>query len=127
MQRAFTATAPDQLWVADFTYCATFAGWVYAAFVIDVFSRRVVGWQAAKNLRTDLALDALEMALWDRARAGRDITGLIHHSDNGVQYIAVALHRTPRRRRRCGLGRLDRRLLRQRPRRGVQLASSRPS
>ncbi|WP_343986467.1 IS3 family transposase [Terrabacter terrae] len=89
VQRAFTATAPDQLWVADITYCRTFAGWVYAAFVIDVFSRRVVGWQLAKNLRTDLALDALEMGLWDRARAGRDTTGLIHHSDKGVQYLAI--------------------------------------
>ena len=85
VQRAFTATAPDQLWVADITYCRTFAGWVYAAFVIDVFSRRVVGWQLAKNLRTDLALDALEMGLWTRAREGRDTTGLIHHSDKGMQ------------------------------------------
>ena len=89
VQRAFTATAPDQLWVADITYCRTFAGWVYAAFVIDVFSRRVIGWQLSKNLRTDLALDALEMGLWSRARAGRDTTGLIHHSDRGVQYVAV--------------------------------------
>ena len=89
VQRAFTATATDQLWVADITYCRTFAGWVYAAFVIDVFSRRVVGWQLSKNLRTDLALDALEMGLWDRARTGRDTTGLIHHSDKGVQYVAV--------------------------------------
>lgn len=62
---------------------------MYAAFVIDVFSRRVLGWQLSKNLRTDLALDALEMGLWDRARAGRDTTGLIHHSDKGVQYVAV--------------------------------------
>jgi putative transposase len=62
---------------------------VYAAFVIDAFSRRVVGWQLSKNLRTDVALDALEMGLWDRARAGRDTTGLIHHSDKGVQYVAV--------------------------------------
>ncbi|WP_156035520.1 IS3 family transposase [Terrabacter tumescens] len=89
VQRSFTATAPDQLWVADITYCRTFAGWVYAAFVIDVYSRRVVGWQLSKNLRTDLALDALEMGLWDRARGGRDTTGLIHHSDKGVQYVAV--------------------------------------
>jgi putative transposase len=83
--RAFTAAAPDQLWVADITYCRTFAGWVYAAFVMDVFSRRVVGWQLSKSLRTDLALDALEMGLWTRARHGRDTTGLIHHSDKGVQ------------------------------------------
>ena len=89
VQRAFTATAPNQVWVADITYCRTFAGWVYAAFLIDVFSRRVVGWQLSKSLRTDLALDALEMGLWTRARQGHDTTGLIHHSDKGVQYLAV--------------------------------------
>jgi putative transposase len=75
--------------VADITYCRTFAGWVYAAFVVDVFSRRVVGWQLAKNLRTDLALDALEMGLWTRRREGRRTSGLVHHSDKGVQYVAV--------------------------------------
>jgi putative transposase len=85
VQRAFTATAPDQLWVADITYCRTFAGWAYAAFVIDVFSRRVVGWQLSRNLRTGLALDALEMGLWTRERAGHNVTGLTHHSDKGVQ------------------------------------------
>jgi putative transposase len=89
VDRAFTATGPDQLWVADITYCRTFSGWVYAAFVIDVFSRRVVGWQLSKSLRTDLALDALEMGLWTRRRAGRDVDGLVHHSDKGVQYLAV--------------------------------------
>lgn len=89
VQRSFTATAPDQLWVADITYCRTFAGWVYAAFVVDVFSRRVVGWQLSRSLRTDLALDALEMGLWTRSRAGRDTSGLVHHSDRGVQYVAV--------------------------------------
>jgi putative transposase len=73
------------LWVADITYCRTFSGWVYAAFVIDVFSRRVVGWQVSTSLRTDLALDALEMGLWQQHRAGRDTAGLIHHSDKGVQ------------------------------------------
>src|SRR4051794_38573821 len=67
----------------------TFAGWVYAAFVIDVHSRRVVGWQLSRSLRTDLALDALEMGIWTRRRAGRDVAGLIHHSDKGVQYLAV--------------------------------------
>ena len=61
--RNFRAAAPDRVWVADITYCRTFAGWVYAAFVIDVYSRRVVGWQVSKSLRTDLALDALEMGL----------------------------------------------------------------
>jgi putative transposase len=89
VDRAFTATGPDQLWVADITYCRTFSGWVYAAFVIDVFSRRVVGWQLSKSLRTDLALDALEMGTWTRRRAGRDVGGLIHHSDKGSQYVAV--------------------------------------
>ncbi|MFW6639921.1 IS3 family transposase [Nocardiopsis algeriensis] len=89
VERSFTAMAPDQLWVADITYVRTFAGWVYAAFVIDVFSRRVVGWQVSKSLRTDLALDALEMGLWSREHAGRSVDGLIHHSDRGVQYVAV--------------------------------------
>jgi putative transposase len=89
VERSFTATAPDRLWVADITYCRTFAGWVYAAFVIDVFSRRVVGWQLSTSLRTDLALDALEMGLWTRERADRDTIGVIHHSDKGVQYVAV--------------------------------------
>jgi transposase InsO family protein len=85
VDRGFRAEAPDRLWVADITYCRTFAGWVYAAFVIDVFSRRVVGWQLSTSLRTDLALDALEMGLWTRQREDRDPQGLIHHSDKGVQ------------------------------------------
>ena len=85
VKRAFTATAPNQLWVADLTYIRAHAGWTYAAFVLDVFSRRIVGWQVSTSLRTDLALDALEMGLWERRRAGQDITGLIHHSDAGVQ------------------------------------------
>jgi putative transposase len=89
VDRDFTATAPNQLWVADITYCRTFVGWVYAAFVIDVFSRRVVGWQLSKSLRTDLALDALEMGIWTRDRAGQSVTGLTHHSDKGVQYVAI--------------------------------------
>ena len=89
VDRNFTATAPDQLWVADITYCRTFTGWVYAAFVTDVYSRRVVGWQLSKSLRTDLALDALEMGIWTRQREGLDVTGLTHHSDKGVQYVAV--------------------------------------
>ncbi len=89
VERDFTATRPNQLWVADITYCRTFAGWVYAAFVIDVFSRRVVGWQLSKSLRTDLALDALEMGIWTREYAGHDVSGLTHHSDKGVQYVAV--------------------------------------
>lgn len=89
VERRFTAPAPNCLWVADITYIRTFSGWVYAAFVTDVFSRRVVGWQLSTSLHTDLALDALEMGLWTRRRDGRDVSQLIHHSDRGVQYRAV--------------------------------------
>jgi putative transposase len=85
--RQFRAPGPNRLWVADLTYVKTHSGWVYVAFIVDVFSRFVVGWQASCSLRTDLALDALEMALW--ARRTRRLTGLIHHSDRGVQYLAV--------------------------------------
>ena len=89
VDRDFTADAPDRLWVADITYCRTFAGWVYAAFVLDVFSRRVVGWQLSTSLRTDLALDALSMGLWTRTHDGHDTSALVHHSDRGVQYLAI--------------------------------------
>ena len=85
VDRQFVAPAPNRLWVADITYVKTHSGWVYLAFVIDVFSRMVVGWQASKSLRSDLAIDALEMAIWNRQRAGHDLSGLIHHSDRGVQ------------------------------------------
>jgi putative transposase len=85
VQRRFRAPAPNRLWVADLTYVKTHAGWVYVAFIIDVFSRFVVGWQASRLLRSDLAIDALEMAIWNRQRAGADLSGLIHHSDRGVQ------------------------------------------
>ena len=89
VKRKFSATAPNQLWVADLTYVRTHAGWTYAAFVLDVFSRNVVGWQVSTSLRTDLALDALDMGLWTRQRAGHDVAGLTHHSDRGVQYRAI--------------------------------------
>jgi putative transposase len=89
VERAFTADAPNRLWVADLTYVRTFAGWAYAAFVLDVFSRRIVGWQVSTSLHTDLALDALEMGIWTRQREGADLSELIHHSDRGVQYVAV--------------------------------------
>src|SRR5699024_4426658 len=82
----FTATAPKQLCIVVIPSCRTFSGWVYAAFVIDVFSRRVVGWQLSKSLRTDLAQDALVMGLWPRNHAGPDVSGLTHHSVKGVQY-----------------------------------------
>ena len=89
VERQFAAPASNRLWVADITYIRTFSGWVYASFVIDVFSRRVVGWQVSRSLRTNLALDALEMGIWTRQRSGDDITGLVHHSDRGVQYLAI--------------------------------------
>ena len=89
VQRDFTATAPNELWVADITYIKTHSGWVYAAFVIDVFSRLVVGWQLSTSLRTDLALDALNMGIYLRQRSDHDLSKLIHHSDRGVQYLAI--------------------------------------
>ena len=86
VQRNFAAAAPNRLWVADITYCRTFSGFVFASFIVDCFSRRVVGWQMARHLRTDLALDALEMAIWARRE---DLAGLVHHADRGVQYLAI--------------------------------------
>ena len=89
VERAFRAQAPNRLWVADLTYVKTHSGWVYVAFIIDVFSRMVVGWQASRSLRSDLAIDALEMAVFNRQRAGADLSPPIHHSDRGVQYLSV--------------------------------------
>ena len=89
VEREFTAPAPNRLWVADLTYVKTHSGWVYVAFIIDVFSRFVVGWQASTSLRSDLAIDALEMAVWNRQRDGADLSQLVHHSDRGVQYLSV--------------------------------------
>ena len=83
VDRQFRAEAPNRLWVADLTYVRTFSGWAYVAFVIDVFSRYIVGWQVSRFLRAELALDALEMAIW--ARRGERLEGLVHHSDRGVQ------------------------------------------
>ncbi len=87
VERQFVASAPNRLWVADLTYVKTHTGWVYVAFIIDVFSRFVVGWQSSTSLRSDLAIDALEMAIY--ARNGRDLSALIHHSDRGVQYLSI--------------------------------------
>jgi putative transposase len=87
VNRRFVADRPNRLWVADLTYVKTFTGWVYVAFVIDVYSRTVVGWQTSTSLRSDLAIDALEMAIY--ARSDRDLDGLVHHSDRGVQYLAI--------------------------------------
>jgi len=85
VKRQFVATRPNELWVADLTYVSTWAGFVYVAFVIDVYSRMIVGWRVSRSLRTDLAMDALEQALHARPKSER----LIHHSDRGVQYLAI--------------------------------------
>ncbi len=86
VDRNFTATRPNQLWVADLTYVATWRGFVYAAFVIDVFARCIVGWRVSASLRTDLVLDALEQAIYARGGA---LNGLVHHSDRGTQYLSI--------------------------------------
>lgn len=91
VDRHFAAPAPNRLWVADFTYVATWSGTVYVAFVIDVYSRRVVGWRAATTMTTELVLDCLEHAIWTRQRDGvSDLTGLVHHTDAGSQYTSFA-------------------------------------
>jgi transposase InsO family protein len=87
VERRFQATRPNELWVADLTYVATWRGFVYVAFVVDVFSRRIVGWRASNSLRSDLALDALEQALYDRP--AHESPRLVHHSDRGVQYLSI--------------------------------------
>jgi putative transposase len=89
VDRNFRVAAPNRLWVADLTYVRTWSGFVYVAFVTDAFSRMIVGWQASRSLRTDLALHALEQAIWSRRRDGADLDGLIHHSDRGVQYLSI--------------------------------------
>ena len=85
VNRNFTASRPNQLWVADITYVATWSGFVYVAFVIDVFSRKIVGWRALKSMKTQLILDALEQALWARGKP----KGVVHHSDRGSQYVSI--------------------------------------
>jgi putative transposase len=115
VERRFRAPAPNRLWVADLTYVKTHAGWVYVAFIIDVFSRFVVGWQASRSLRSDLAIDALEMAIWNRQRAGADLSGLVHHSDRGVPIPQHPLLGPAGRERDRRLGRIEGRQLRQRP------------
>ena len=85
VNRQFTATRPNQLWVADLTYVATWSGFMYVAFVVDVFARFIVGWRVSRSLHTDSVMDALEQALWARGKH----TGLIHHSDRGSQYLSI--------------------------------------
>jgi putative transposase len=89
VDRRFSAGAPNRLWVADLTYVRTWSGFVYVAFITDVYSRMIVGWQASRSLRSDLALDALEQAIWARSGRGHRLDELVHHSDRGVQYLAI--------------------------------------
>jgi transposase InsO family protein len=87
VNRQFKADRPNQLWVSDFTYVSTWQGWLYVAFVIDVFARRIVGWRVSRTMATDFVLDALEQALY--ARQPVDSDGLVHHSDRGSQYVSI--------------------------------------
>jgi transposase InsO family protein len=85
VNRRFAASRPNELWVADFTYVATWGGFVYVAFVIDVFARRIIGWRVARSMSAELVLDALEQALWSRS----GVHGVVHHSDRGSQYLSI--------------------------------------
>ncbi len=88
--RRFTPTAPDRLWVADFTYVSTWSGWVYVAFVVDAYARRILGWSVSSSMTTDFVLHAFEQAVWTRNRYGTaDFTDLVHHNDRGSQYTSI--------------------------------------
>jgi putative transposase len=96
VRRQFSPPAPNRLWVADFTYVPAWTGMVYVAFVIDAYSRRILGWRAATSMTTPLVLDALEQALWTRRRDGAgDLAGLVHHTDAGSQYTSIAFTERP--------------------------------
>jgi putative transposase len=91
VQRKVNPVAPNVLWLADFTYVSTWSGWVYVAFVIDAYSRRILGWRTSARMTTPLVLDAIEHAIWTRRREGiTDLSGLIHHHDRGSQYTSIA-------------------------------------
>jgi transposase InsO family protein len=87
VNRQFNASRPNELWVSDFTYVSTWQGWLFVAFVIDVYARRIVGWRVSHSMRTDFVLDALEQALYERQPQRSD--QLVHHSDRGVQYVSI--------------------------------------
>lgn len=112
VNRHFHAPRPNALWLSGLTYVATWRGFVYVAFVIDVYARRIVGWRVSSSLRTDLALDALEQTLYDRQVEQH--TGLVHHSDRGVSIFVHSLYRAPSRGRHRAFCRDRRRLIRQR-------------
>ncbi len=91
VRRRFAPLAPDRLWVADLTYVSTWSGWVYVAFVVDAYARRILGWRTGTTMATQLVLDAVEQAIWTRARVGRtDLAGLVQHHDHGSQYVSLA-------------------------------------
>jgi putative transposase len=91
VNRRFRPTAPNRLWVADYTYVSTWSGMVYVAFVIDAYARRILGWRASTSMQTSLVLDTIEQAIWTRQRDGiTDLAGLIHHNDAGSQYTSIA-------------------------------------
>ncbi|MGY1937717.1 IS3 family transposase [Nocardia gipuzkoensis] len=90
VQRRFAPAAPNRLWVADMTYVSTWSGWVYVAFVIDAYARRIIGWRAGTSMTTALVLDAIEHAIWTREHAGWDVKNVVHHTDRGSQYTSIA-------------------------------------
>ena len=120
--RQFAPPAPNRLWVADFTYVSTWSGWVYVAFVIDAYARRILGWRVGTTMTTQLVLDALEQAIWTRPAGRRDwiSTGVVAPYRSRLAVHLDRLHRTPRRGRDRALGRRRRLLLRQRPGRDHQ-------
>jgi len=89
VRRNFRPATPDRLWVADITYVSTWSGWVYVAFVIDAYARRILGWRAGTCMATQLVMDAMEQALWTRGRAGADLSSLVAHTDKGSQYTSI--------------------------------------
>jgi putative transposase len=90
VQRKFAPPAPNRLWVADITYVSTWSGWVYVAFVVDAYARRILGWRTSTSMTTSLVLDAIEHAVWTREREGWDVKDVVHHNDRGSQYTSIA-------------------------------------
>jgi putative transposase len=89
VRRDFAPGVPDRLWVADITYVSTWSGWVYVAFVIDAYARRILGWRCGSSMSTQLVLDALEQAVWTRQRAGATLDSVVAHTDRGSQYVSI--------------------------------------
>jgi putative transposase len=89
VNRNFEPAAPDRLWVADMTYVSTWSGWVYVAFIVDAFARRILGWRCGTSMSTQLVLDALEQAVWTRERVGASLSSVVAHTDRGSQYVSI--------------------------------------